>query len=146
MNKDYKMREEGVTNLEVHVAGICFKDNKVLIAKRSGSRALFPGQWECGGGAIKEGEGFEEAIKRQIKEEFNIDIQPIEVFKTYKILTDSTIIPGLRFICRINELNIALSPEHSEYKLITKEELDDYEFIPGLREDIKLAFDKWKQL
>ena len=52
------MREEEIHRIEVHVAGICFKDDKVLVAKRSPDMALLPSLWECGGGSVARGENF----------------------------------------------------------------------------------------
>ncbi len=42
---------------ELHVAAICFREHEskleVLCAKRTPERTLYPGKWECGGGAVK---------------------------------------------------------------------------------------------
>ena len=57
------------------VAAYIKKDNKVLIAKRStGDENVF-GKWEFPGGKLEEGETEKQALKREIKEEFELDIK-----------------------------------------------------------------------
>jgi|ERR1043166_6200416 8-oxo-dGTP diphosphatase len=92
------------SRIEVHVAGICVRPKndhwEVLIAKRTDERHLYPGKWECGGGQVQYGEGFEHAIRRQIFEEFGLDVEPCELLETYEIhVPGQRVIPGLRFLC-----------------------------------------------
>jgi len=61
--------------IEVHVAGICFYEGKVLVMKRSGNKRLYPGLWECGGGKVRMGETFEDSIIREIGEETNMIVK-----------------------------------------------------------------------
>jgi len=141
------MREEKKFKIEVHVAGICFDKDRVLIVKRSAFRKLYPNLWECGGGQVKEGENFEEAVKRQLKEELGVLVEPIKIIGTYEILApdlDQKKIPGIRFVCRIigfiNGKEPQISSEHSEWRWQPIDKLDELEFIPGVKEDIKQAY------
>ena len=84
------MREEKIHKLEVHVAGICFVGNRVLVAKRTSSRKLYPNLWECGGGQVETGENFDDAVKRQLKQELGVIVKPIKVLGTYEILTQDS--------------------------------------------------------
>ncbi len=135
-------REEYAHKIEVHVASICMKNvdvPKVLIAKRLSSRELFPSLWECGGGQIHLGENFEDALYRQVKEEFSINVTIQDMLSTYEIVKNEFKIPGIKFLCSLEpaDQEIILSPkEHSEYKWATLNELQDYNLIPGLKEDI----------
>ena len=72
------------------VAGIIYKDDKFLIAQRNLKKAQ-GGLWEFPGGKREPGESFEDALKREIKEEFDADIEvkeylPIE--KKMEMITD----------------------------------------------------------
>lgn len=145
------MREEKIHKIEVHVAGICFNRDKALIAKRNSLRKIYPNFWECGGGQVEDGENFEDAIKRQLKEELGIIVEPIKVFKTYEILIQDAKqkkIPGIKFICKIikfvNGKEPQISEEHSKWRWQSIDKLDGLEFIPGLKEDIKTAYSIYK--
>lgn len=140
------MREEKTDKIEVHAAGVCFLDNKVLICKRSNNREFYPGLWECGGGHVKKGETFQEALKRQLKEELGILVDVLDSFDTYHINNE---VLGVRFTCRItgfvNGKSPSISKEHSEWKFLGMDELDNFEFIPGLKERIKQAYSKTRE-
>ena len=56
------------------VAGIIYKDGKFLIAQRSLKKAQ-GGLWEFPGGKVEPEETKENALIREIKEEFNADIR-----------------------------------------------------------------------
>lgn len=59
--------------LEV-VAGIIYKGDKFLIAQRNLKKSQ-GGLWEFPGGKIEQGESREDALKREIREEFNAEIK-----------------------------------------------------------------------
>lgn len=138
------MREEKIHKIEVHVATMCFNDKKeVLIAKRSPERSLYPNIWACGGGLVWPGENFEDAIKREAKDELGVIVDIIGASGTYEIpIPDSEQkkIPGIKFACMVlsfvNGKDPQISKEHSEWRWISINELDDFNFIPGVRQDI----------
>ena len=138
------MREEGIDKIEVHVSGICFHKGKVLILKRSDSRKLYPGLWECGGGQVGEGENFEEAVVRQLEEEAGVIVDPIGIVSVYEIIDDEEKIPGIRFVCKIVRFvdghEPVLSEEHSEWKWQGVSGLDEIELVPELKESIRHAY------
>ena len=56
------------------VAGIIYKGDKFLIAQRNLKKSQ-GGLWEFPGGKIEPGESKEEALKREIFEEFHAEIE-----------------------------------------------------------------------
>lgn len=141
------MREDKIHKIEVHVAGFCFDKNRILVLKRSSSRKLYPNLWECGGGAVWPGENFEDALKREMKDEGGVIVEPVMALKTYQILVpdlEQKKIPGLRIVCKfigyINGKTPQISAEHTEWKWLTIDKLDELDFIPGVKEDIKEAY------
>ena len=139
------MREEGIHKIEVHVSGICFNVNKVLLLKRTYSRRLYPEHWECGGGQIHENENFEEAVVRQLREEAGIIIKPLRIVGMYEIqLSVKQKIPGIIFACKfegyVKGKQPKISNEHSEWRWQELDKLYEVDLIPGLKQDIKKAY------
>jgi len=63
------------------VAGLIFRDGRVLVCQRRGD-AAFPLKWEFPGGKIESGESAAGALGRELKEELTIDVlQVAEVFQ-----------------------------------------------------------------
>ncbi|MFN7991520.1 MAG: (deoxy)nucleoside triphosphate pyrophosphohydrolase [Candidatus Micrarchaeia archaeon] len=56
------------------VAGIIFRDGRVLVAERKDDCVREPGRWEFPGGKVEVGESREEALKREIREELGMEI------------------------------------------------------------------------
>ncbi len=123
----------------------------MLIAKRSFDREIFPRKWECGGGQVHTGEDFETAIRRQFEQEFGISIKKPILAGTYAIPANHKhgLIPGLTFICPFNgyfKKDLKLNKrELSTYKWIAIDQVDDFDFIRGLGEEIKRIFKTRKQ-
>jgi 8-oxo-dGTP diphosphatase len=146
------MREERRHRIEVHVSGVCLRQTgdgtEVLLVKRSPRRKLFPGFWECGGGQVRPGEGFEEALARQLAEELNVRARVMGIVDTFLMETDDPEqrrIPGLRFACSITGFvkgdGPVVSSEHTGWKWADVRMTDRIEIIPGLQGHILKAAD-----
>ncbi len=148
------MREDKREIIEVHVAGICFRETvnhiEVLIAKRRSTRTLYPGLWECGGGQVNSGENFEEAVVRHMREELGVIVEQAIAFSTYEILVpelEQKKIPGVKFVCFSNGyVHGATGPvfderEHSECCWRSIDDLSSFDFIPGVLDDIRLGWE-----
>ena len=120
------------------VAAIIFFKNKILCLKRGYSKYDYISfKYEFPGGKIKNNESNVSALKREIKEELNIDIIIKNKFKTiihnypdFKIKLHS-------YICITNNFNGKLY-EHSEYKLL---KIDELKSVNWLEADIPLIDD-----
>ena len=143
----FRTREDGVDEVEVHVAGVCVRrviDGwEVLVARRQSTRSLYPGQWECGGGQLRKGEGFSTALRRQFFEEFGLDVEPRHPLVDYEIHGSNVgegVIPGIRFLCEAREGEVRLNARefsvHRWIKLPVEEPLD---WIGGIREALDVV-------
>lgn len=108
------------------VAGIIYKGDKFLIAQRSLKKAQ-GGYWEFPGGKVEVNETNQEALKREIKEEFNADIDVKEyVGEIIHHYPEKDIKLSFYKANLIGE-NIELL-EHEDYKWISKEEKAKFQF------------------
>ena len=117
------------------VAALIEKDNKYLIAKRSTGDANVLGKWEFPGGKVKENESEMDAIEREIKEEFELDIKA-KKFLINNVCEYPTKVVDLRlYECKYVSGQFHLH-DHSEYRFVNKEEIIDYDLCPA---DVPLA-------
>lgn len=117
------------------VAALIKKDNKYLIAKRATGYEKVLGKWEFPGGKVKVGEEEKNAIEREIKEEFDLEIKALHfiINNVYKYPADTI---DLRlYECEYISGEFKLH-DHSEYKFVSKDEILDYDLCPA---DIPLA-------
>ncbi len=119
---------------------IIFVDKKILVTQRSEDMKL-PLKWEFPGGKVEENENEIECIKREIKEEINIEIDvfrrlsnSVYDYGTFKI----NLIP---FSANYISGDIVLA-EHKDFKLLDKSELLDLDWaeadLPIVEEFLKL--------
>ena len=108
------------------VAGIIYKDDKFLIAQRNLKKAQ-GGLWEFPGGKLEVGETPEDALVREIKEEFNADIKVEEFVGENIHHYPEKDIKLMFYKARLIGENIE-ALEHEDFKWITKEDRDNFEF------------------
>lgn len=108
------------------VAGVIYKNNKFLIAKRNLKKAQ-GGLWEFPGGKVEKGESYENALAREIKEEFNANIEVNEYIGENIHHYPEKDIKLIFYKARLLSEKIELL-EHEDYKWITKYDKDNFEF------------------
>lgn len=120
--------------LEVVAGIISGNDGKILIAQR-GKDMGFEGKWEFPGGKVKDGEEFRSALKREIKEELELDINVGEKVYQWTFEYDFGPINFTAYSAKIigGTLNTL---EHMDAKWVAPEELGNYEMVPA---DVELA-------
>jgi 8-oxo-dGTP pyrophosphatase MutT (NUDIX family) len=145
-------REDGREFIEAHVAGVCMRKIEgewhFLAAQRTADRSLFPGKWECGGGMIRPNEGFAAAIRRQIFEEFGLDVEPYQLLEAYEIHgsdqgiavngdRSAAIIPGIRWVCLTHAGKVRLNKrEFARYRWLKWPGPKSLDWIGEIREAV----------
>ncbi len=94
----------------------------------------FKDSWEFPGGKIKNGETPQEALKREIMEELDTQIKVGTLIDTIEYDYSDFHLSMDCFWCEIVRGNLVLK-EHENAKWLTKEQLQDVEWLPA---DIKL--------
>jgi 8-oxo-dGTP diphosphatase len=115
-------------------AAILMQNEKVLIARRK-ARFRFGGKWEFPGGKVEEGETAEQCLIREIKEEFNIDIEIVDFFTESVFQYEHGLFQLLAY--EVTWLSGRLDPrDHDEYEWAKPEALLTFDLLPA---DIPIA-------
>jgi len=116
-------------------AGVLFRETRVFIAKRK-SVGMLAGKWEFPGGKVEDGETAEQSLKRELKEELEIEAVVGDClgerihrydFGTVKVLFFRVHWAG-------GEIH---SKDHDQYGWVPLDELSRYDFVPADRPFVK---------
>jgi 8-oxo-dGTP diphosphatase len=115
-------------------AAILINDQKIMIAKRKYTGKL-PNKWEFPGGKIENNETPEQCLKREMKEEFDIDVSVGEHLGSSIYHYDHISIELLAYRTYWEAGTINLK-DHDEYRWVTFRKLQEFNFAPA---DIPIA-------
>ncbi|KUO75004.1 MAG: NUDIX hydrolase [Desulfosporosinus sp. BRH_c37] len=110
-------------------AAIILKDNKILIAQRAPDDKL-AGKWEFPGGKIEPSETPQECLKREIREELDVEIEVLDFFGESIYTYHSGTIQLMAFWCKLISGDLKLKV-HNEIAWVNHNELDLYDFAPA---------------
>ncbi len=104
--------------------------SQYLLLRRSDQSDYGQGIWECVTGRVDQGEGFEDALHREVREELGVAVKVEYILGTTHFYrgdpTPDNELVGVIYLCSLDEPgSIAISPEHSEFRWLTTEEALD---------------------
>jgi len=147
MKESDELKKESKGKFIVAANAFIFKDNKILITKRSSSRDHDPNKWECVSGRFNQNFGtVEDELLREIRDELGDNfkirlIAPISFYHFYKGDDPQAEMVGINYICEYISGSIALSEEHTDYKWIKPASLIDFYTDPKLITDVNHLID-----
>ena len=121
------------------VAAIILDEGKIFATQRGYGE--FKDGWEFPGGKMEQGETPEQALKREIREELDVEIEVGQLFDTVEYDYPSFHLTMHCFLCTIKSGELVLK-EHEASKWLDKEALDSVDWLPadlGLIEKLKNA-------
>lgn len=126
------------------VAAITIKDHKIFATQRGYGE--FKNGWEFPGGKIETGETPQQALKREIKEELDADINVGELFDTIEYDYPNFHLSMKCFLCTLTSDQLVLK-EHEAAKWLTRDNLDSVAWLPADVTIIeKLKNRKWSEM
>ncbi len=120
----------------VNVAAAVIIDNEKVFSCQRGY-GEFKGKWEFPGGKIEKGETSEEALKREIKEELQIDINILKFLTDIKYSYENFDLDMDCYLSEISSGTVNLE-EHSDSKWLSREELDSVDWIEADIDAVKI--------
>ncbi|MGB5964146.1 MAG: (deoxy)nucleoside triphosphate pyrophosphohydrolase [Sulfurimonadaceae bacterium] len=115
----------------VHIAAVGMaiinETNQVLIAQRPSNKTL-PNKWEFPGGKIEDGETLEECIAREIKEELNLDVKPMDYVGVEVFQYEHSQVTLHLFIGHIISSAKMVLYEHQRVEWVSINDLSKYDF------------------
>ena len=114
------------------VAGLvwCPASQRYLLLKRSSAKDFAPGVWECVTGRVDQGEGFEDALRREVREELGVEVRIDFLLGTTHFYRgeekpENELI-GVVCLCSLaGPADVCIGAEHSEYRGVTAQEAVD---------------------
>jgi 8-oxo-dGTP diphosphatase len=99
------------------------EEDRYLLLKRSEEKDFAAGVWECVTGRVDQGESFEEAVHREVREELGVGVH-IECllgtthFYRGEARPENELL-GVVYGCSLREGSVRIGKEHSEFRWVT---------------------------
>jgi 8-oxo-dGTP pyrophosphatase MutT (NUDIX family) len=98
--------------------------SQYLLLRRSDQKDYGPGIWECVTGRVDQGEGFEDALQREVREELGVAVQVEYILGTTHFYRGTPIheneLVGVVYLCSLDDPgSVSIGPEHSEFRWLT---------------------------
>ena len=148
-------------NKELHrisITGIIYKkigdEYKYLITKRSPHKKAFPNKWTVPGGGLETDDyvntpptteqghwyfAITNALKREIKEEVNLEVDQIEYLLDIAFINKETPTLILSYYCHYVSGDVKLDNDATDYAWVSYEEAKEYDLIDGILEEIEMV-------
>jgi 8-oxo-dGTP diphosphatase len=107
----------------------CPADGKYLLLQRSAAKDFGSGAWECVTGRVDQGEGFTDALRREAREELNVEVQLDFIVGTMHFyrgpVSPANELIGVQFCCSLADpASVRIGPEHSVCRWVTAAEAE----------------------
>ena len=123
-------------------------NNKILLLKRSNKVSTYQGKWNTVAGYLDEPKPIKQKIIEEIKEEIGIKKDNIKSYRygeSYEFkdpLLNRTWIINTAIVELKNKPIIKLDWEHTEYKWIKPEEIENFDTVPNLKKSLSKGWKK----
>ncbi len=113
------------------VAAILFNEKgQFLIARKKAGKSL-AGYWEFPGGKVEENENATAALRREITEEFSVEIENPRLFYEFDFSYPETDIHFLVYTALYRDAKPLIPVDHDLITWIQADEIAQYTFAPG---------------
>jgi 8-oxo-dGTP diphosphatase len=127
------------------VGALIFRDDRILLAERG--KEPLKGYWSLPGGVVEVGETLEQAIRREVREETNLEIEIVNVLEIFeRIMRDHDGRPEYHYVlidylCRATTGDPEPADDVAKVEWVRRKELSGYRITEGTPEVIEKGFD-----
>lgn len=131
------------------VGALIFEGDRILMAERGGEP--LKGWWSIPGGLVETGELLEDAVRREVREETGLEIQPLGVLKIFeRIMRDAQ--GGVEYhyvlidyVCRITGGTLCAGDDVSRAEWVLRGDLKELRITEGTLAVIEKGFRERRQ-
>ena len=130
------------------VGGVVINRQRVLLVRR-GAEPL-KGQWSLPGGLLEVGEELAEAVRRELKEETGLDVEPLEIVAAFdRIMREGRRVKYhfviIDYVCRVKGGRLRPASDVLEARWVRPDDLPKYHLTAMATKVIREAFDSLRK-
>ena len=125
------------------VGAFILKDKKLLIVKKSPYENIDAGLWTIPGGKIEKDESIIDGLKREIKEEVNLEISNYQWLGEDVFESNGFWYHAQLFLCNVKNDNVKLEKKLTAFHWLSKDEIENFIFPKNIKKRIKEIFEKY---
>jgi len=104
--------------------------DRILITKRPPGKQL-GGLWEFPGGKVEHNEVFEVALRRELSEELQLEVDSLQRLSAIEHCYEFGVVRLIPFVSRCEERPAVKLLEHSEFRWVSYSELPAFDWVPA---------------
>ena len=148
-NVERPMKREFPDRPLVGVGGVVIHRNRALLVRR-GSEPL-KGEWSIPGGLMEVGESLTDAVRRELKEETGLDVEPLEIIEVFDRIFRS----GRRvryhfvivdYVCRLKGGRLRPASDVLDARWVRREDLKKFHLTRKASGVLRQAFASFSRL
>ncbi len=126
------------------MGALILRRGRIVLVERG--REPLRGYWSLPGGVVEAGERLEEAIRREVREETGLDVEPLGVFEVFeRISRDSRGRPEYHYVlidylCRLRGGKLKPADDVASARWVSPAELNSFQITEGTLPVIRRAF------
>lgn len=112
-------------------------DQRFLLVKRAATKETDAEKWEFPGGFVEQDETPKEAAVRELEEETGLKGEVLRSGEKGEVETHKGKLEITPFLMVVEDGEVVLSKEHSDYRWVTREEIREKDTTEGIKKEMR---------